>query len=1438
MRQTALYGQKFSQLGIGSSSNLLPKPINVPADYPTLIEANKDIGRVYVIAGSPSVTDNDPTKTNTGQTFDQGQEIMWNGIDAYFPLGSDAIFVRSLSGYIVPVTSTDTFGADGSRIEKTYVKDIESTNTPTQGGVKTYNITPNFGTALLSGGEVTINGPDPSKFDLAAGSAVFVDNYTDPENPGIVPISWEDQIGVTVTNIATQITTFISLNVSVQFLQNASAVPVEDLKEFLPLGVLTHPNLTTLDSAEPAPIWGRDVMQTLGNLYGSLGFTINESGNEYTANGANLNIDKSEGIMGANGVNYGTSKKDPNRKTSSQQLALSFYTLYRNTPVPTLAFTDTVPNTQYDPNGDGTLVDIPEGYFATHRIYFDPGSNTTILQYSQFVYDSQKKASTSWEQENFIKDSLIERVSLRTILIIQKDCTALNDADCTKFIHMGILGDRTLNEIQNFSLFAENIEIIDGMSYQQPSITYVNDGGILYADVESVGGGNITYAFEQKEFILDCTTGSGVGGKARTALTAGTATLPTVNYLYVTRVGDVAQLNASTAFPTGQFGWVAEALVPDAATFNSVGVYSTQRFSDNKSHNGRGALSYEREKIRSLGVTYESGIVPTITITQAVPDELDFQTTSGEVYQLHKNTMPALDSAVDGIFIINHPTTPWLHVTSLETIQIDATGATLENRAFNFVFVGIKSTADGVDYSQLGLLLPNSSYLYNSTSQALADGNNTAITSVPSSIKKTAFLIARVTFRYKAGDWENLVADLTSQTFFDLRGLPLGATSGGAGTPSVTEFDDNVFRVFNNADNTKKIAMDASKVATGTAPKIIMANHDVDLDDVTPQWQDAVISFVDFTASEPVLVAGNRYINTGTGLSSITSQSVTADYIYEGNVDATSWDETIAKAGMRVWVNADVDVFLYAGVGWFIDHSATNQLQKICIGKSGNDSNSGLSRDDAVLTIKQAIILGNAQAPSSSNRFKLDIIDGGVYDIGADNLTLSAYLYLVGEGATLNATTGSLNLRDQSMLVIGNITKSDGGYIIQKTVGSGDAYVQVLGDIHTNTYGFINLANGSLHLDVKRAFTLGSTDPSFIQLIGSSKLYITGTYLDNTGASGKTLRAQDTARIYADIDSINATNEWLALEGDAHAYVKAHEVTGATNLSATSTYDLDVGGTRTRSSGINIIAASGDIVETVTSPGKKKINGSLLATGEVKSKGDITGMVVTYGNTITVVIAAGSIEMNGELYILSSNTNYNMSTIASAFGIHYIYVDASASSPPTPTFIDSTTEPTYSTAKRGWYNGDDRCIWAVVSRSGTATVDYFSVAPQSGHFIRVHYGRASLLQLASNMDPVSAWQIPNLNESSVTIPVTATAVKLWLSNTDVDAIVVLTAASSEMAVVNTALADGEIYYTASIELILNDAWVNLGASRNVKIGGANDDDSLLSAWVTGFEIQR
>lgn len=96
----------------GGGGSLPPKVINVPADFPTIIEANADIGRIYIAAAN--VTDNDPTKTNTGQSFLSGEEFVWDGISAYFKLGANALWLDDGTDYktISPARNLDLQNKD------------------------------------------------------------------------------------------------------------------------------------------------------------------------------------------------------------------------------------------------------------------------------------------------------------------------------------------------------------------------------------------------------------------------------------------------------------------------------------------------------------------------------------------------------------------------------------------------------------------------------------------------------------------------------------------------------------------------------------------------------------------------------------------------------------------------------------------------------------------------------------------------------------------------------------------------------------------------------------------------------------------------------------------------------------------------------------------------------------------------------------------------------------------------------------------------------------------------------------------------------------------------------------------------------------------------------------------------------------------------------
>jgi len=75
----------------------------------------------------------------------------------------------------------------------------------------------------------------------------------------------------------------------------------------------------------------------------------------------------------------------------------------------------------------------------------------------------------------------------------------------------------------------------------------------------------------------------------------------------------------------------------------------------------------------------------------------------------------------------------------------------------------------------------------------------------------------------------------------------------------------------------------------------------------------------------------------------------------------------------------------------------------------------------------------------------------------------------------------------------------------------------------------------------------------------------------------------------------------------------------------------------------------------------------------------------------------------------SNNSSDDLTASAS----HYIYIDdtavvtAGAKLLTETEFLNDTTAPTWSASKHGWYNGDDRCIFAVTTSGASAVLEFF-----------------------------------------------------------------------------------------------------------------------------------
>lgn len=359
---------------------------------------------------------------------------------------------------------------------------------------------------------------------------------------------------------------------------------------------------------------------------------------------------------------------------------------------------------------------------------------------------------------------------------------------------------------------------LNGIVTQKPNVTFVVSGGVVYADVtnDEDGTSELPLIIGGVRYLLDTLTGSGAGGAARVALTAGTADEPQINYLYIDIVATVATLTASTTKPAETTAPLGIVSVKDATTTNTDGVLSWRRYNNTVNNGtGDGMLQYITARLRKEGAVWESGVVPTVTITTNVAslDNVNVSTAIGEAWQLHLQEFSATTGTE--YYIVNHPTDGIKKVTDLNAVTVIADGTAIgSDDIIGLNVFGCQSSSGTVD--RIFITLPEGIYepgfFVNEELDAVNDASNYAVTSMPSGygFEGVVFRICRLVLRYttaSGGTWENVVTELDAgSTYQDERGLPLGTASGAgsaeAADPVFKEFHFNAdqFQIPNNAD--------------------------------------------------------------------------------------------------------------------------------------------------------------------------------------------------------------------------------------------------------------------------------------------------------------------------------------------------------------------------------------------------------------------------------------------------------------------------------------------------------------------------------------------------------------------------------------------------------------------------------------------------------------
>jgi hypothetical protein len=298
------------------------------------------------------------------------------------------------------------------------------------GGAKEIELSLNTGD--ITGGVITINSGDNTKFDVAAGTGYILD-WTDESNPKGTAISWDAFIAVTLPDIGTEIFTIPYIVESatpgigeLDLISGELATP-QNRRQKIQLQTLIHTNLTNITSVGTSSKPAYEVTEALLDYVLALG-TIN-SGNQVLPNGANLELDKAIGSSTLPFINEKNDHQNPAIKTNIAQTAFTWTKSYQDGSG---GFTFDVGNTEVDPDlwddGSGVLATVANNKFTIkHFLFFGVNENFN-MPYAQAEYSSLADAKLNISSETRNVSPVLSSGVCTTVLIVKKGVTDLDAA--------------------------------------------------------------------------------------------------------------------------------------------------------------------------------------------------------------------------------------------------------------------------------------------------------------------------------------------------------------------------------------------------------------------------------------------------------------------------------------------------------------------------------------------------------------------------------------------------------------------------------------------------------------------------------------------------------------------------------------------------------------------------------------------------------------------------------------------------------------------------------------------------------------------------------------------------------------------------------------------------------------------------------------------------
>jgi hypothetical protein len=300
--------------------------------------------------------------------------------------------------------------------EKIYLNNVDNADL--------LSIGTNSSTGLLSGGVLSVGAGGPgvaTTYDISDGSGQII------TTAGVrTEVSWTGLTGE-IPIFGPSVITFVAINSGGTVTQQSTPFTRVQSRTLIVLGVIVHVNGVNVDTINNEQHIAYNTMSSLYDAMESIGF-FNISGNIFTANGTNLNIDKSSGTLFKMGSNYDIAPDDnPHVRSLASKILSQFQ--YRFSDGSSGILTETNIDPDNLDNGAGGLTAVGNNQWSIQRIYVFTSNNVKI-QRGVADYPSLEAAVAGISTEPYITEpSIAANGLLRGWLIVKKGAIALDGAD-------------------------------------------------------------------------------------------------------------------------------------------------------------------------------------------------------------------------------------------------------------------------------------------------------------------------------------------------------------------------------------------------------------------------------------------------------------------------------------------------------------------------------------------------------------------------------------------------------------------------------------------------------------------------------------------------------------------------------------------------------------------------------------------------------------------------------------------------------------------------------------------------------------------------------------------------------------------------------------------------------------------------------------------------